>query len=132
VDHPYNVLLADDHVGFRREVRKVLEEIPGVTVTGEAGNRRELFHLLRQSPPKLVLLDQSLPDLRAAEGTQLIKTRYPAVEVLIMVMDEEEDYLTHGLAAGAAGILLKQHVARQIPGAIAAIRQGKIYRPPRV
>ena len=57
MDRPYYILLADDHVGFRREVRKILEEIPGVKVTGEAGNRRELFELLRQSPPKLVILD---------------------------------------------------------------------------
>ena len=42
MDRPYYILLADDHVGFRREVRKILEEIPGVKVTGEAGNRREL------------------------------------------------------------------------------------------
>ena len=38
MDRPYNILLADDHVGFRREVKKILEEIPGVKVTGEAGN----------------------------------------------------------------------------------------------
>lgn len=130
MDRPYDVLLADDHVGFRREVRKVLEEIPGVTVTGEAGNRRELFRQLRQSAPQLVILDLSLPDFRAGEGTQLIKTHYPEIKVLVMVMDQDEEYLTLGLAAGAAGVLLKQHVAGQIAGAIAAIRQGKIYVPP--
>ena len=130
VDRPYAVLLADDHVGFRREVRKVLEEIPGVTVTGEAGNRDELFELLRQSAPKLVILDISMPDLRAGEGTRLIKLRYPETKVLIMVMDQGSEYLSHGLAAGAAGVLPKQYVAVQMARAIAAIRQGKIYIPP--
>ena len=43
MDRLYYILLADDHVGFRREVRKILEEMPGVKVTGEAGNRGELF-----------------------------------------------------------------------------------------
>jgi DNA-binding NarL/FixJ family response regulator len=132
VDRPYDVLLAADHVGFRREVRKVLEEIPGIAVTGEAGNRRELFELLRQSAPNLVLLDQSLPDLRAGEGTRLIKMRYPEIKVLIMVMDQEGAYLAHGLAAGAVGILPKQHVAAQIAGALAAVRKGNIYIPPQV
>jgi DNA-binding NarL/FixJ family response regulator len=132
VDRTYNVLLAVDHVGFRREVKKVLEEIPGLSVEGEAGNRRELFELLRQTAPALVILDQSLPDLRAEEGTQLIKRHDPAIKVLIMVMDQDGEYLTRGLAAGAAGILLKQYVGGQIPGAIAAIRQGKIYIPPQV
>ena len=94
MDRPYYILLADNHAGFRREVRKILEEIPGVKVTGEAGNRRELFELLRQSPPKLVILDISLPDLRAREGTQLIKLHYPETQVLIMVLDQENEYLT--------------------------------------
>ena len=130
MDRPYYILLADDHVGFRREVRKILEEIPGLKVTGEAGNRRELFELLRQSPPKLVILDMAMPDLRAGEGTQLIKLHYPDTKVLIMVMDQGREYLMHGLAAGAAGILPKQHVAGQMARAIAEIRRGKIYLPP--
>jgi DNA-binding NarL/FixJ family response regulator len=123
-------LLADNHAGFRREVRKILEEITGVEVTGEAGNRRELFELLRQFSPKLVILDISLPDLRAREGIQLIKSHCPETKVLIMVMDQGSEYLAHGLAAGAAGVLPKQYVAGQIAPAIAAIRQGKIYLPP--
>ena len=132
MDRPYYIVLADYHAGFRREVRKILEEIPGVKVTGEAGNRRELFELLRQSPPKLVILDLSLPDLRAREGTQLIKLHYPDTKVLIMVLDQESEYLSHGLAAGAAGVLPKQYVGGQMARAITAVRQGKIYLPPQV
>ena len=47
-----------------------------------------------------------------------------------MVMDQEREYLSQGLAAGAVGVLPKQHVAGQIVRAIAAVRQGKIYIPP--
>ena len=130
MDRPYDILLADDHAGFRREVRKILGEISGVKVTGEAGNRGELFALLRQSAPKLVILDMSMPDLRAGEGTQLIKLHYPETKVLIMVMYQEREYLAHGLAAGAAGVVPKQYVAGQMARAIATIRQGKIYVPP--
>jgi DNA-binding NarL/FixJ family response regulator len=129
MDRLYHILLADNHAGFRREVRKILEEIPGVEVTGEAGNRFELFEMLRQSPPKLVILDISLLDLRA-EGTRLIKLRCPDTEILLMVLDHGSEYLRYGLAAGAAGILPKQHVGGQIAGAITAVRQGKIYVPP--
>ena len=130
MDRPYYILLADDHAGFRREVRKILEEIPGVKVTGEAGNRGELFELLRQSAPKLVILDISMPDLRAGEGTRLIRLHYPETKVLITVLDQGSEYLRHGLAAGAAGVLPKQYVAGQMARAITAIRQGKIYLPP--
>jgi DNA-binding NarL/FixJ family response regulator len=130
MDRPYCIVLADDHVGFRREVRKILEEIPGVKVTGEAGNRRELFELLQQSPPKLVIMDMSMPDLRAGEGTRLIKAHYPETQVLLLVLYQESEYLIHGLTAGAAGVLPKQHVAREIARAITTVRQGEIYLPP--
>ena len=130
MDRPYCILLADDHVGFRREVRKILEEIPDVNVTGEAGNRRELFELLRQSPPKLVILDMSMPDLRAGEGTQLIKLHYPETKVLIMVMDQESEYLTHGLAAGAAGSCRNNMWRDKSPGPLPQCARGKsICRP---
>ena len=103
MDRPYYILLADNHAGFRREVRKILEEIPAWE-PGEAGNRRELFEMLRQSPPKLVILDISLRDLRAREGTHLIKMHCPETEVLLMALDQESEYLRYGLAAGAVGI----------------------------
>jgi DNA-binding NarL/FixJ family response regulator len=127
---PYCILLADYHVGFRREVRKILEQIADVKVTGEAGNGRELLELMRQSPPELVILDMSLPDLRAREGTQLIKSSSPGTKVLLTVLFQESEYLSYGLAAGAAGVLPKQYAAGQIYRAITTVRQGKIYLPP--
>jgi DNA-binding NarL/FixJ family response regulator len=130
MNRPYFVVLADDHAQFRRELRKVLDEIPGIKVTGEAGNRQELFDLLQKSPPEMVILDMAIPGLRAGEGAQLIKGQYPKIKVLIMVMDQEREYLNHELAAGAAGVLPKQYVAGQISGAITTVRQGKIYLPP--
>ncbi len=127
----YPIILADSHVRFCRELRKILAEHPGLKVVGEANNRDELFELLKQSPPALVILDVAMPDLRAREGIRLIKMHYPEMKVLIMVMDQEPEYLSHGLATGAVGILPKQYVAGHIFLAIAAIRRGEVYIPPR-
>ncbi|MHB9073876.1 MAG: response regulator [Desulfobaccales bacterium] len=130
IEGHYSIVLADAHARFRREMRKILEEHPGLKVSGEAGNRYELFDLLKQSPPALVILDVSMPDLRAREGIRLIKLHYPEVKVLIMVMELEPEYLFQGLATGAAGVLPKQYVAGQIFLAIAAVRRGQVYIPP--
>jgi DNA-binding NarL/FixJ family response regulator len=128
----YSVVLADAHRGFRREMRKILEEHPDIQVAGVAGNREELFEILAQSQPAMVILCGSMPGLRTREGTRLIKRDYPGIKVLIMVMDQEPEYFSHGLAAGAEGVLPKQYVAGHIFRAIAAVRQGKTYIPPRV
>lgn len=132
IEGHYSIVLADAHVRFRREMRKILEEHPGLKVAGEASNRYELFDVLKQAPPALVILDVSMPDLRAREGIQLIKLHYPEVKVLIMVMELEPEYLFQGLATGAAGVLPKQYVAGQVFLAIAAVRRGEVYIPPRL
>ncbi len=126
----YSIVLADAHRRFRREMRKMLEEHPDLRVAGEAGNRQELFEILRQSPPSMVILDVLMPDLRAREGTRLIKMHYPEVKVLLMVMGQEPEYFSQGLAAGAEGVLPKQYVAGQIFRAIAVVRQGQVFVPP--
>jgi DNA-binding NarL/FixJ family response regulator len=125
----YHIILADDHVRFRWEIKKFLNEMPEVEVVGEAGEGNELFELLERVKPDLVLLDISMPNLRAMKATRMIKADYPDVKVIIMVMDEENEYLAHAIAAGADGILLKQNSAVELELAIKKIRQGERYFP---
>ncbi len=80
----YQIILAEDHVRFRGEIKKIINEIPGVEVVGEVGEGHELFGLLETSRPDLVLLDISMPNLRGMQATQAIKSRYPEVKVIIM------------------------------------------------
>lgn len=125
----YQVVLADDHVRFRGEIKKILNDIPGLEVMGEVGEGRELFELLEKSHPDLVIMDISMPNLRAMKATREIKSTYPEVKVIIMVMDKENEYLSHARAAGADGVLLKQDSAVNLEFAVLQIRQGKSYFP---
>lgn len=125
----YRVILAEDHVRLRDEIKKIINDIPGVKVTGEAGEGRELFELLERSQPDLLCLDISMPNLKAMKATQEIKSRYPQVKIIIMVMDQEKEYLIHAIAAGADGVLLKQDCAMNLGLAVATIRRGKTYFP---
>jgi two-component system, NarL family, response regulator DegU len=127
----YSIVLADAHIRFRQQMKKILEEGHDLKVSGEAGNRAELLAVLSRSKPEMVILDLAMPDLRAREGTQLIKSQYPEIKILIMVMDSEKEYLAYGLATGAEGVLSKQYVAGDIFQAIATIRQGRVYVPVR-
>jgi two-component system, NarL family, response regulator NreC len=125
----YSIVLADAHTRFRREMKKILEERPDIKVLGEAGCRGELFALLAQGQPEMVILDLAMPDLRAREGAQLIKSQYPGIKILIMVMDQGKEYLSYGLSSGAEGVLPKQYLAGHIFQAIATIQQGRVYVP---
>ncbi len=123
----YQIILAEDHVRFRSEIKKIINGISGVEVMAEVGEGHELFELLEKSQPDLVIMDISMPNLRAMQATREIKSKYPAVKVIIMVMDHETEYFSHAIAAGAEGIVLKQGSAMNLKSAVQWIRQGKRY-----
>jgi DNA-binding NarL/FixJ family response regulator len=128
----YRVILADDHALFRSGVKRILEEIPGVEVVGEAADGLELLNLLREITPDLVILDISMPKLRGLEAIQQIKVSHPQVEVLILTMHKEAEYLSYALGAGAAGFLLKQDADPELIEALAAVRRGETYLSPAI
>jgi DNA-binding NarL/FixJ family response regulator len=129
---PYQVMLADDHALFRSGVKRILEEIPGVQVVGEAADGMQLLALLKESTPDLVILDISMPNLRGLEIIQEIKTSYPQVQILMLTMHKNPEYLSYALGAGAAGFLLKEDADPELLEAVAAIRRGKTYLSPAI
>jgi len=128
----YQVILADDHALFRSGVKRILEEVPGVEVVGEAADGLQLLALLREVTPDLVLLDISMPKLRGLEAIQEIKASYPQVEVLILTMHKDAEYLSYALGAGAAGFLLKQDADPELLDALTVIRRGETYLSPAI
>ena len=128
----YRVMLADDHTLFRSGVKRILEEIPGVEIVGEAADGLELLSLLKKVTPDLVILDISMPNLRGLEAIHEIKASYPRVQVLILTMHKDAEYLSYALGAGAAGFLLKQDADPELLEALASIRQGRTYLSPAI
>ena len=68
MDSPFKILLADDHVMFRRGVRRIIQGIDNVEVVGEASDGLELLRLLKDLDPNLVIMDISMPNLRGSGG----------------------------------------------------------------
>jgi DNA-binding NarL/FixJ family response regulator len=127
---PYGILLADDHVLFRRGIRKIIERIEGLEVVGEANDGLELLQLLKHKTPALVILDISMPNLRGLEATREIKGLYPRVKVLLLTMHKTKKFLQQGLEAGVDGFLVKEDADTELLQAIQAIKSGgKFYSP---
>jgi DNA-binding NarL/FixJ family response regulator len=123
------VAMADSHLLFRREMKKIIEEMPNTTVVGEVADGAGLFRLLESRAVDLLILDISLPETRAMDATARITEKYPDVRVLLMVMDEDKEYQDRALAVGAYGVLLKQDAGTECSRAIEQVRRGKFYFP---
>lgn len=128
----YQVVLADDHALFRGGVRRILEEMGGVEVVGEAADGLALLELLKTVTPDLILLDISMPNLRGLEAIREIKKLCPQTQILMLTMHKEAEYLSQALAAGAAGYLLKQDADPELVQAVQRLQAGRTYLSPQI
>jgi DNA-binding NarL/FixJ family response regulator len=126
----FRIILADDHVLFRQGLRKLIDGVGDLEVTGEAGSGQELLAIAGNTLAELVILDISMPDIRGIEALRIIKKECPLIKVLVLTMYKE--YLQQALSAGAEGYLVKEDADRELFFAIEHIRQGRIYVSPRL
>ena len=124
---PYRIMLADDHVIFRQGMKRLIDEMPDLEVTGEASDGFEVLKLLKELNPDMVILDISMPNLRGIEATREIKIISPETKILILTMHRNKEYLFHSISAGANGYILKEDSDVELFSAIETIRKGGIY-----
>lgn len=66
------VLIAEDDPDMRHVIRKVVEEVEGVRVIGEAGDGLEAIKLIEELAPQVVFVDIDLPGKNGVELAQEI------------------------------------------------------------
>jgi DNA-binding NarL/FixJ family response regulator len=123
----FRIVLADDHVLFRQGVKRLIEEVPGLAVIGEASDGLELLNLLQRVTADLIVLDISMEGLQGIEASRQIRKLYPQTKILILTMHKNKEYLHHAMTAGASGYLLKEESDEELFTAIETIRRGETY-----
>ncbi|HKB88015.1 MAG TPA: response regulator transcription factor [Ignavibacteriaceae bacterium] len=129
---PIKVILADDHKLVRAGIKFLLEDSHEVNVIGEASNGREAIELTGKLKPDMVFLDIAMPELNGLEAAERIKKEYPAVEIIILSMYVDEEYVIQALNAGASGYLLKDSAPDELRIALDTVVQGKVYISPAI
>ncbi len=126
------VLLADDHTVLREGIRALLNEQPDMVVAGEAENGRWAVHLAHELRPDVVLMDIAMPLLNGLEATRQIKRDHPEINVLVLTMHDNEEYVRQVLGAGASGYVLKRAAASELVSAIRAVHHGEAVLSPAI
>ena len=111
------VLLADDQDLVRSGLRMILE-LAGIEVVGEARDGAEAVTLTAELEPDVVLMDVRMPGTDGIEATQRIVDAGLPCRVLILTTFDLDRHVYDALRAGAAGFLLKDASAPQLVSAI--------------
>jgi DNA-binding NarL/FixJ family response regulator len=129
-DHPVRIVVADDHPMFREGLAAAMRAVDEIEVVGMAADGRELLAMVDETEPDVVLTDLTMPGLDGAEATSMIRSRHPAIAVLVVTMHEDNQALIAALRAGAHGYLLKGADRTEITRAVLAVAAGEsVYGP---
>jgi DNA-binding NarL/FixJ family response regulator len=118
------VVLADDHVPTRKEIRRALEEDPRFEIGGEAGDASGAVEAAIRERPDVCLLDINMPGGGIAAAWE-ITARLPQAKVVMLTVSTDDRDLFAALKAGAAGYLLKGMDPSELPRALAGVARGE-------
>lgn len=119
------ILLAEDHIVVRDGLRMLLESEPDIRVTGCAGNGREVISEAVRLRPDVIVMDIAMPEIDGIEATRQIRERCPDIQVLILSMYLNAEYVYRALRAGALGYLLKESAGEKVVEAIREVFAGR-------
>jgi DNA-binding NarL/FixJ family response regulator len=132
------IVIAEDSVLLREGISRLLAEY-GHDVVAALPDADGLDAAVDEHQPHLVLLDVRMPPTHTDEGLRAavaLRTRLPALPVLVLSQYVEERYATELLAMGNAGVgyLLKERVAdvRQFIDAAVRVADGGTALDPEV
>jgi len=112
------VVLVDDSVETRKNIKELLSFERCFEVIGEAGNGEDAIFLINESKPDVVMMDINMPVMDGIKATEYLSTSMPATSVIIMSVHGEHEYLRQAMAAGAREYLIKPFTADELYTAI--------------
>ena len=127
------VLVVDDHALIRDALRRVLEQLEREVTVFEAGDCGQAFRVIEAQPDlDLVLLDLNLPGMHGLTALTELRTRYPAVSVVVVSAANDRVTVTQALDHGAMGYIPKSSSNEVLASALRLVVSGGIYIPPEI
>ncbi|HOU13489.1 MAG TPA: response regulator [Anaerolineae bacterium] len=112
------VMIVDDIAETREQLRKLLSFDPDIDVVGMAGSGEEALKIITQIFPDVVLMDINLPGMDGIATTSKIVEAMPTVQVIMLSVQGETDYMRRAMMAGARDYLTKPPSADELLDAI--------------
>lgn len=112
------VLIVDDIAETRENVRKLLQFESDVEVVGTARTGREGMQLAQELNPDVVLMDINMPDIDGITATEGIRQKSPHIQVVILSVQSDQNYMRRAMLAGARDFLTKPPMGDELISAI--------------
>jgi DNA-binding NarL/FixJ family response regulator len=121
------VFIIDDQPIIRERVSELLEREADLELCGEADDIRTALELIAPTEPDLVITGLSFKHSHGLSLVKDLRTRFPAVHVLVFSMYDELLYGERAIRSGARGFIEKRATTRELLVAMRQVLSGQIY-----
>jgi DNA-binding NarL/FixJ family response regulator len=124
-------LVIDDHELIREAMRSALQQLDAEAEILEAADGAQAMTIVSANEDlDLILLDLNLPDRDGFSMLLELRRNYPAISVIVMSAQEDQDSVMRSLNMGALGFIPKRVPRKVILGAVQLVMSGGVYIPP--
>jgi len=100
------LFICDDNEQYRTLARMVLE-MAGHEIVGEAGDGEEAVEHAPAVDPEVVLLDLNMPKMNGFDALPHLRARLPGSKILVLTTGQAPHERQRALASGADGFIVK-------------------------
>jgi DNA-binding NarL/FixJ family response regulator len=121
--HDRVVLIEDDFV-IRESYRMIIDSSNKFKVVGDFASYEEASTFIKKIQPRIILMDIGLPGINGIEATRKIKAENPFIEVIIVSIFEDDEFVFRALKNGASGYISKTSNDIELIHALEEVQQG--------
>jgi len=112
------VMIVDDIAETRENIQRLLQFEKRIEIVGSVGSGREAVALAEKIKPDVVIMDINMPDMDGIAATELIRQRVPYVQVVILTVQDDPNYMRRAMLAGARDFLTKPPTIDELTAAV--------------
>ncbi len=121
------VVVVDDHKLVRIGTSRLLADIAGIQVVGQASTGEEAIDVVKDLKPDVVLMDIQMPGIGGIEATKRCLRIDPELKVIVVTVHEEDPYPSQLMGVGASGYLTKKSDVDEMVRSIKKVMLGQRY-----
>jgi DNA-binding NarL/FixJ family response regulator len=124
--------IVEDNKTLREGFETLINRTPEMQCICACGTVGDAVKQIPAAEPDVVLMDIQLPDGTGIDCTAKIKEQLPTVQIIVVTVYADSDWIFQALQAGACGYLLKRATPARIIEAIQEAQEGGVPMTPEI
>jgi len=101
------VAVFEDNHPLREMLFQLINGTPEMSCVGAFPDAANLVRKIEQCTPEVILMDIDMPGISGIEAVSVIKEKFPAIQILMQTVFEDDERVFDSICAGASGYILK-------------------------